>query len=419
MRRACLLLVLVVGCTNEKSHINTCAGECPRQAFEMPTLASAQTRAAPSAPAADVTTLAQNNTDFATALYGQLGGGNLVFSPFSISLALAMAEAGSATTTETAMLQTLRLSLSDSALHPAFNSLCAALSVAPEGGNAQMQIANTLVVDKTMQVTQAYLDNLAQNYGAKVRRADFINDPSDATSQINEWVSGRTNGKINPLFANTLESTTRLVLVNAIYLNAAWASPFGVGATGAKNFVAPSGAVSVATMTQAGSYANAVTSDYTAVQLPYADSALALLVVMPTTDLASFSATLDSAAWTSIASGVSESQIKLSLPKFKIAGDSVDLVQPRTTLGMGDAFSSADFSRMSSENIAITHIVHRAYISVDEAGTEAAAATGVTIGATAVEQPPTNVQIDHPFIFALRDTATGSILFLGQVTSPE
>ena len=385
----------------------------------------------PQVPTADATTLASDNAAFAFDVYKQLvlTNTNLVFSPASISIALAMTYAGAAGTTATEMAQTLHFSLPPDRLHPAFNALDQALASrgqgysGADGGPMQVNIVNALWAEKTYAFRSDFLDTLAANYGAGVNLLDFINAPEPSRVTINTWVANQTNNKIQDLLpSGSVDSSTRLVLTDAVYLNAAWKSPFDPNDTYDGSFTLFDGSsVTVKFMNAEDSILPAVQgTNFVAASLPYADDRLSLVIVVP--DAGQFSqveSSLDSTALATLVAGLTSQQVILSLPRFKIE-TGADLVDLLKAMGMTSAFISgvADFSGMDgTQNLFIGSVVHKAFIDVAERGTEAAAATGVVMSKASLPMGLT-VRADRPFLYFLRDQPTGAILFMGRVLDP-
>jgi serpin B len=272
-----------------------------------------------------------------------------------------------------------------------------------------------------MQLEQPFLDTLASKYGAGLRLVDYRNDPDGACRLIDGWVSDQTEQRI-PKLLDSLDAQTRLVLVNAIYLKAPWLNAFDEASTKDAPFTRADGSqTSVPTMAvdlNEARYASG--SGWQAVEIPYLGPSLGMTIVVPD-DLASFERGLDGARFDGIVSGLQPSEVELTLPRFKIETKS-DLKQSLSTLGMPLAFDSdrADFSGIArQEPLYIARVVHQANISVDEKGTEASAATAVVMAAaSAAASAPVTLHVDRPFVFAVRDTRTGAILFLGRVVDP-
>jgi serpin B len=355
-------------------------------------------------------------------------GGNAVVSPTSIVLALSMAQAGARGETGSQMDAVLH-SLAGSGDGDGINSLDQALAglsgtfkdVSGTGRPVTLRIANAPFAQRGLQLQQPFLDTLASRYGAGLRLVDYKNDPSGACRLIDSWVSDQTEGRI-PELLDSLQPSTRLVLVNAIYLKAPWLKPFDEHDTKTAPFTRPDGSqVGVPTMSlnlSEGRYASG--TGWQAVELPYINNTLAMTIVVPD-DLAAFERGLDAARFAQITTALQQAIVDLTLPRFKIETKS-ELASTLAGMGMPLAFDSAraDFSGITTEErLYIAKVVHQANIAIDENGTEASAATAVVMAAaTGAPVQPVTMHVDRPFIFAVRDTTTGAILFLGRVVDP-
>ena len=380
-----------------------------------------------SVPAADIDALVAGNTAFGLAIYGKLAAdkpGNLFVSPYSVSSALAMAWAGAAGTTSSEMASALHFTLDAAKLHPACNALEQALesrgknAKAADGKGFRLNIANALWGQHGFAFLAPFLDTLAQNYGAGMNLVDFIADAEAARQTINAWVAQKTEGKITDLIPpGGVTADTRLVLTNAVYFNAAWATPFEVKQTKDGTFHAPGGDVPVPMMAQTEELQVAQTAAFTAVQLPYDGQELAMVLLLPTANDAQL-ANLTPEMLADVAKGMKLGSVSLTLPRFKFVWES-SLVPALQALGMKESFSSsADFSGMDGKkDLFVTGVQHKAYVMVNEAGTEAAAATAVMVGGNAVLNPVA-VAFDKPFLFYIQDIQTGAIVFLGRVVDP-
>lgn len=384
------------------------------------------------APTADVTQLVAGNNAFAFDLYRTLGQspGNLFFSPHSISSALAMTFAGARGATAEQMAKALHFELPGDRLHPAFNSLDQQLAQRGQGAQGKdangfrLRNVNALWGQKGYTFLPTFLDTLAENYGAGLRTMDFTAS-EDARQTINNWVSDQTEGKIKDLIARgALDASTRLVLTNAIYFNAAWAMPFSPDLTRDGDFYLLDGSKStVPMMSDTDVYRYAAGAGYQAVELPYDKRELSMIIVLPSAGQSdTFESTLDSKRVQGIVDQLASKRVAVTMPKFKVE-TSFLLADVLQRLGMSDAFrfGSADFSGMDgTRNLFISQVIHKAYVDVNEEGTEAAAATAVILAAGAIMQPesPIMMKIDRPFVFLIRDSATGAILFLGRVADP-
>jgi len=389
-----------------------------------------QRETSPDVNEADLANLVDGNSAFAFNLYQALReeDDNLFFSPYSISLALAMTYAGARGETAEQMADTLRYLLPEDRLHPAFNSLDIELSQRGEGAKGKdgegfrLNIVNAIWGQEGYKFLSEFLDVLAENYGAGLRPLDFASAPEESRITINNWVSDQTEGRIEDLIPQGLiDALTRLVLTNAIYFNAAWQNPFNEDITENGPFYLLDGAeVTVPMMRQTESFGYAEGDAYQAVELPYDGQELSMLVLLPRAgQFQAFEDSLDAQRVDSIAKELELRRVALTMPKFQFESD-FSLRETLAAMGMPDAFSgSADFSGMTgSRDLFIADVVHKAFVSVDEAGTEAAAATAVVMELTAVPEEAVEVTIDRPFIFLIRDIETGAILFLGRVANP-
>ena len=384
-----------------------------------------QRNASPNVTTSDATALVEGNSEFAFDLFQTLKQqqGNLFYSPYSISLALAMTYAGARNETETEMANVLHFTLHQDRLHPAFNWLDLALANQSEADKGfQLHIVNAIWGQEGYKFLNSFLNVLGRNYGAGLRLLDFINQSEPSRVTINNWVSDQTKGKINDLIPQgSIDALTRLVLTNAIYFKASWLNSFDKGATSNGTFqLIGSGNVTVPMMMQTHSFGYASGDGYQAVELPYNGSELSMVILLPDSGkFESFENKLNASFASQIISDLKYCEVNLTLPKFKYEYE-CSLADTLAAMGMPKAFSGdADFSGMAgNRDLAISDVLHKAYVSVDEAGTEAAAATAVVIGLTSIHGETAQMTIDRPFIFLIRDIDTGTILFIGQVMNP-
>lgn len=387
--------------------------------------------ARPSAPQGDIQSVVDGNNAFAFDLYHSLRSqsGNLIFSPFSISLALGMTYAGARGETESQMAQTLHFDLPQNQLHPAFNALDLTLEQKPANSDKnqepmQLSIANAVWAEQTYPFLPDFLDTLALNYGAGMRLADFINQPESVRSEINRWVEDQTKNKIKNLVPEgVFNADTRMTLVNAIYFKADWLDQFDANSTGDYPFHLLDGAeIKVPTMHQGLHNAPYASGDgWQMIELPYAGGTAAMDILVPDDGrFDEIDSSLDFEAVSAMLSGLQPASVELALPKFKYESQ-FGLADQLSALGMTDAFDRnvADFSGMTGEkDLFISTIIHKAFVAVDEKGTEAAAATVVIMQTTGAAMMEVNLTIDRPFIFIIRDLQSGQILFVGRVLNP-
>ena len=391
----------------------------------------------PNVAAGDMTTLTNDNAAFATDAYKAIGaipanvGKNVFYSPYSISSALAMTYAGANGVTATEMASAMHFSLDQSKLHPAFDQLDLALTAdaaAPVEADQKplaLHVANAIFGEKLDSFGKPFLDTLKTNYGAGVQLVDFEGNPDGSRVAINGWISDQTNAKIqNMLAPGTIDDSTRVVLVDAIYFDGNWSNPFDPKSTQDAPFTKLDGSsVSASTMSNGDlDVPVASTPAYDAIELAYAGNRVAMDIVVPKAGtFAAFEAGLTGASMNAIFSGLQTGPATVAMPKFKIAGDTISLKDMLQGLGMKTAFTGdADFSAIDlTTKVHIGDVLHKAYVSVDESGTEAAAATAVIMaGSAARTGSPIAVNANRPFFFALRDLTTGAVLFAGRVTDP-
>jgi len=386
----------------------------------------------PQASPDDLQTLAADNDAFALDLYQQLRSsqGNLFFSPYSISVALAMTYAGALGDTASQMAQTMHFSLPPDRLHPAFNALGLDLANRPKQAGKEVKtpfelsIANALWGQQNFTFQPAFLDLLAQNYGAGMRLVDFASNAEGARQTINRWVSDETRGKIKDLIpSGALDSLTRLVLTNAIYFKAGWLNQFEKTDTQPAPFNLLDGSsVQAEMMNQTDGFQYAQLEDIQAIELPYESGNISMLVILPAAGkFQAVEESLTPQRLAEIQAAMQSGQVRLSFPKFTFDSE-FNLNAALKSLGMVDAFdkNQADFSGMTGKpDLYISDVQHKAFVAVDETGTEAAAATAVIMGLTsALPQQPVEIKVDRPFIFMIRDNQTGSLLFVGRVLNP-
>ncbi len=384
----------------------------------------------PDVPDTDLELLVVGNSSFALSLYQALKGkeGNLFYSPYSISVALAMTYAGARGETAVQMENALDFVLAAERLHPAFNWLDIELDERGEGAEGKdeegfrLNIVNAIWGQKDYAFLDEFLDVLAENYGAGLRLLDFFNETEESRVTINDWVSQETEGRIEDLIPpGVITMLTRLVLTNAIYFNAAWEYPFEEDATyNGAFYLLDGGEVTVPMMTQMESFKYTEGDGYQAVELPYDGRELSMVILLPGEGhFGAFESSLDADLVAAIIEDLESGEVALTMPKFEFESE-FGLKQTLAAMGMPIAFTGeADFSGMTgSRELSIAEVIHKAFVSVDEAGTEAAAATAVVMELTAMPGEPVEVTIDHPFIFLIRDVETGTILFIGRVVDP-
>ncbi len=390
--------------------------------------AQASPRAKPARPApGPAERIAQSQTAFALDLYAQLrtDEGNLFFSPHSIATALAMTWAGARGETAAQMAKTLRFPADLADIHAAHAALATRLKDAQREGKVALHVANALWPQKDYAFRKEYLQQLERNYSAPAKPVDYRQAAEAARAAINAWVEQQTRDRIKNLIPpGSLDALTRMVLVNAVWFKADWAHPFDAKRTEKAPFhVAPDRKTDVSMMRQTEHFRYAETAGAQVLELPYAGDKLSMLVILPETGqtLSEIEDGLDAdtlRAWTRT---LRRREVDVHLPKFAMTWGTRSLADALKALGMTDAFQhgAADFSGMDgSRELFVNDVLHKAFVEVDEKGTEAAAATGVVVGITSVPPPPAVFRADRPFLFLIRERQTGAILFMGRLTRP-
>ncbi len=385
--------------------------------------------AQPAGAPADQASAVKGSNAFAVDLYGQLRHqpGNLFFSPESISTAFAMAYAGARGQTATEMASVFHFTLPQDRLQPAMGALLAGMN-APHNGY-QLRVADALWAQQDESFLPTFLNTVETNYGAAFHPVNFKTSAESVGGMINRWVEQQTNNKIQNLIGpGTLTPATRLVLTNAIYFKGDWRNQFEKSATKDEDFhLSAAQSIKTPMMHRTGSYPYYDGSTFQALELPYAGDDLAMVVLLPKekTGLPALEQSFTAAALANWLQGLKPAaKVILTLPRFNMTRQ-FELSGILARMGMPQAFNdAANFSGMNGKGgITISAAIHKAFIDVNEQGTEAAAATATVFQATAMrrpmpEPPPIIFRADHPFLFLIRDTRTGSILFMGRVSDP-
>jgi serpin B len=383
----------------------------------------------PEVSASDAELLGAGNREFAFSLYRQLSQDeNLFVSPFSISVALGMTLPGAEGTTESEMASALHFDLPEPALHSAFNGALLELAERANqlqdeatGTGFELSIVNQAWGQENYPFQEPYLDVLAEHYGAGLFGVNF-GDSENTRQLINGWVEDQTESRVKDLLPRgALTVDTRLVLTNAIYFKASWLSKFDPDDTADGAFQAPGGERTVPMMFQDELDAQYVDGEgYQALELPYVSSAVRMLFILPDAgEFETLASSVDDSLFQEVLTGLSEHMTTVTLPKFEFESEN-PLKGPLSELGMPTAFSGgADFSAIAGgvEHLFIDEVYHKAFIALNEEGTEAAAATAVVVS-TESGKPSATITFDRPFLFAIYDKPTGQILFLGHVLDP-
>jgi serpin B len=393
-------------------------------------LAAAPAAAAnPNAPADNShAKVGRMNNAFAMDLYGQLAASkdkNVFFAPTSVQTALAMACAGARGATAEEMARTLHLQL-DPGGAVQLGAFLRSLNGERNPRGYELSVANALWGLKGYPFQPAYLQTVEKDYGGHLAELNFAQAPDAARQTINDWVAGQTHDKIKDLMpAGSVTPQTRLVLTNAIYFKGKWDQPFPKAQTHDADFTTAEGRkVKTPLMYQQAHFRYAEDDAVQMVELPYGHGELAMRIFLPKAadGLPAFEKGLTEQRLADLAAKATSPEVRVWLPRFKLE-TAYELQKDLPQMGMRLAFSAgqADFSGMSSaERFWIDLVVHKAFVQVDEEGTEAAAATGVGMRATAMQrpQPPKVFRADHPFLFAIVHRASGAMLFMGRLESP-
>jgi len=374
----------------------------------------------------DVSVAVRGNTAFALDLYAKLrtGEGNLFFSPMSISTALGMTYAGARGETAREMSAVLHLAADRKEADAALGSLVRQLNALGTSGKFQLSVANGLWLQKGYPFIPEYVGSVSKNYDAAVEELNFA-ESEPARRIINDWVEKKTKDRIKDLIPpGVLTELTRLVLTNAIYFKGDWVEPFKEALTKDQPFsVAPDTKVNVPLMRQTKGFGYLHGEGFQALEMPYAGDVLSMVVLLPdqVDGLAALEQSLTAENLDGWLKAIRRQRVLVFLPRFKMTVQ-FQLAPTLAGMGMPLAFDleKADFSGMTTaERVFISHVIHKAFVEVNEKGTEAAAATAVVAaGGAAPVQPPT-FRADHPFVFLIRDKKTGSILFIGRVVNPK
>ena len=374
--------------------------------------------------AGSVAAVVEGNNLFAMDLYSRYKGepGNVFFSPFSVSSALAMTYEGANGQTAEEMASVLHLPQNDTLRRDGYYELISEMN----GDNGSvLRTANALWVQNDQPLLASYLQVVQDNYGGAATPLDFRNDAEGSRLLINSWVENKTEDRIQDLLApGTITPGTKLVLTNAVYFKGSWATQFNSSLTSQDDFTTSPGTVeNVSMMHSTDEYSYMENDQLQMLEIPYSGN-LSMLILLPRSeDPSALESSLNMDNLDAWKAGLQKQEVQVSIPKFKFETE-YQMGDTLKDMGMAQAFSdSADFSLMTgSKGLKIDQVVHKAFVQVDENGTEAAAATAVVMVATAVEQNPQPsmpvFRADHPFIFIIQQQDTGNILFMGRVSVP-
>ncbi|RUM62232.1 MAG: serpin family protein [Sulfurimonas sp.] len=413
-----LSFILLTGCT-EDSKNDTSSNS------NITTLESNLARnLAPQVSHDELLTLADSNNQFAFTLFDKLYDnetGNIFFSPYSITEALAVVYAGANGDTKTEMASVLNFDINqEEQLHNRFNGLDLHLNQNDE--NYTFEVANAMWPQKDFPVLDSYLNTIKVNYGANVKTLDYVNQTEASRIAINNWVEEKTHERIKDIIPKgEIDETTLLVLTNAVYFKGRWQSEFYEDDTKNATFTAEDGSThEIAFMNQRELYYQYFKTDnYQAINVPYQKNRSSMLIILP--DEGAFSNAINNIEriYRQTQENMTSKNIALKMPKFEFHTPLYNIKEYLKMLGMNQPFlASADFSNLSNTTLKIDAVLHKAFIKVDEKGTEATAAT-VVIDANVTKPPePIVFNINRPFIFFIKDTLSGQILFMGVMRTP-
>ncbi len=380
------------------------------------------------AQSAQTQSLVDGNTAFALDLYGRLKArpGNLFLSPYSVSTALAMIYAGARGDTEKQMGHVLHFENAAGQVHSSFGELQRQLSQAGGQTGIELTVANALWAQKGHAFLPGFLDTATGEYQANLDQVDFMTGAEAARARINEWVAQKIKEKIQDILPpGSVDSSTRLVLANAIYFKGTWAKPFKKAETSNQPFhLSDTRQVQVPLMHHLDQVRYMENAEFQAVELPYKAGELSMVVLLPRRGdgCGELGDRLDPELLSRTLGQMKLQRVDIFLPRFKLESK-FKLNDTLVALGMADAFGPrADFSGMDgARDLFLSGVFHKAWGEVNEEGTEAAAATAGTMALTGAMRPlppPPVFRADHPFIFLIRDARSGSLLFLGRLTEP-
>ncbi len=407
----------------ERRRVKSYGGLTTCLCLVMPFLASAQQDGLPLP--ADQDAVVEGSNAFALDLYQRLEKreGNLFFSPASISTALAMTYAGARGETAVEIAHTMHFGLEPKVFHAAMGNL---LRQSTDSDFYELREGNALWLQKEFAFLPSFLNVTHRNYSAALEHVDFAHAPEAARATINKRVEQQTNGHIKDLLpSRAIDRLTALVLTNAIYFKGDWMTPFDPESTAEADFhVTSERSTSVPFMNQTAVFKCYGGRTFLMLVMPYKGGDLSMVVFLPNdrNGLDAFEQSLTLASltdWLQSARALPGAKFNLMLPKFNVSSQ-FDLRATLQEMGIRQAFGTADFSGMTpGKTLRISNVIHKAYVAVDEKGSEAAAATAVEMGLIGSGgSSPIIFQADHPFVFLIRDDRSGLILFMGRVSDP-
>jgi serpin B len=374
------------------------------------------------------TLVAQNpydvNNMFAFAFLSKISHqdkGNIFFSPYSISSAFSMVYEGARGTTADEMESVFHFIQDDTARKNYVNQINSELNNPSQ--QYKLDVANALWVQNDYPILPSYTNTLKQYYTANATNLDLKNDSENSRKIINTWVENRTNQKIvNLLPQGSINENTRVVLTNAIYFKGNWTNQFDPYSTSNQNFTtSQNNIVKIPMMSATTSFPYFEDNNIQVIKMPYQGGHLSMMVLLPkNNDLNSLVNSLSVEKLRQLNSNMTTESVSVYIPKFTL-NTQYTLNDYLSSMGMPSAFSptDADFTGITgNKDLSISTAVHQAFVKVDEKGTEAAAATGLTMEESSMLLTKNIFRADHPFVFMIYDEHTGLVLFIGQVVNP-
>jgi len=367
--------------------------------------------------------IVKDNNKFAFDFFGKVsekGSGNIFFSPISLSSAMSMTFAGSSDETKKQIAKVFHFESNESKYHQKQGKILKKLN--SNADSVQLNLVNTLWAEKTYPFKKDYSKLIQKSYSAAIHPVDFINKADESRIQINDEISKLTFDKINDLLpSGSINSLTRLVLTNAIYFKGSWKFKFDKKNTYDGNFnITSQNRIKCKMMSLKGRFNYFADSKIQAIELPYKGNNISMIIIVPSKNLTldEYTKGFNHKAYEEILKGFSNDEINITIPKFKIS-TGYQLKPLLSEMGMPIAFTDdANFSKMTSQNdLKISDVFHKAYVEVNEEGTEAAAATAVVIALKSIREERSFVA-NRPFIFLIRDRVSGTLLFMGRIVDP-
>jgi serpin B len=375
--------------------------------------------------------LARDNATFGMSLYSQISKnpGNVFFSPYSISEAFALLYAGTKGETAAELENTLHITLRDSSLHTAYRDMLNEFDEykALTGGSGdtlktRIDVANGLWAQNGFPLRDDFVSTVRDYHRSELASLDFAGAPEQSRTTINEWISDRTQGMIkNMLSPASLKNKTSLVMANAIYFEAQWQQQFTIGSTKQGDFHRlDNSTVTTPLMSQQSSYGYTEQTDWQAAEILYNEIPMTMLIILPRPGkFSEVEQMLTGKFLSSLVDSLRSERLELTIPKFKFTSPTLDLKESFANLGLKTVFTEkADLSGISTRQLILDNVYHKATVTVDEEGTKAGAATALRLFTGRPIDNPIEFTADRPFIFLIRDLKSQAVLFMGRVVDP-